>query len=310
MTTLITGGTGRSGLSLAKLLQGANRPVIIASRSGEAPKPFKAVKFDWFDSKTYENALSDSSIDRVYIVGPPGSADSSVLISFIDLAVSKGVKRFVLLSATVFEPQTNSAIPASVVHQYLLDKGVDYVVLRPTWFIQNFGASFLVSIKENNEVFSAAQDGRLPWVSTEDIGQAAFEALTAEPSPNKDIFVVGPELHSYADAAKIASSVLGRTINYKRFTVEEQTAFYTQLGVSPEYAKLLAEMDRGIEEGHEEALFNDPKTAAEGRKFIGPDGAIIPAGVIHQYLLEIGVNYTVLRPARFIGKPTGYVIML
>lgn len=136
MTTLITGGTGRSGLSLAKFLQAANRPVVIASRSGEAPKPFKAAKFDWYDSKTYENALSDNSIDRVYIVGPPGSKDSAIIIAFIYFAISKGVKRFVLMSASHFKPQAESYVPASVVHKYLLDKGVDYVVLRPTWFIR------------------------------------------------------------------------------------------------------------------------------------------------------------------------------
>ncbi|PPQ79608.1 hypothetical protein CVT25_003489 [Psilocybe cyanescens] len=93
MTALITGGIERLGLSLAKLLQNANRPVIIASRSGEAPSPFQVVKFDWFDSKTFENALSDNFIDRVYIVGPPGSVNSSVIISFIDFAISKAVKR-------------------------------------------------------------------------------------------------------------------------------------------------------------------------------------------------------------------------
>lgn len=66
---------------------------------------------------------------------------------------------------------------------------------------ENFGANFVVGIKEHNQIFSAAQDGRIPWISTEDIAQAAFESLTAEPSPNKDIFIVGPELHSYAEVS-------------------------------------------------------------------------------------------------------------
>ncbi|KAH9487321.1 Agroclavine dehydrogenase [Psilocybe cubensis] len=270
MTALITGGTGRSGLALAKLLQEANYPVVITSRSGEAPKPFKAIKFDWFDTTTHESAFKDISIDRVYIVGPPGSNDSANIISFIDLAVSKGVKRFVLMSATQIDPsRIQSAFPAGAIHQHLIDKGVDYVVLRPTWFIQNFGTNFLVSIKEHSQIFSAAQDGRVPWISTEDIAQAAFQALTAEPSPNKDIFVLGPELYSYAEAAEVASSVLGRKIEYKRLTIQEQADFYSTLGVSPDLAKVLAEMDQKIAAGNEEALFNNPQIASEGRKFIG-----------------------------------------
>ncbi|KAH9487251.1 Agroclavine dehydrogenase [Psilocybe cubensis] len=269
MTTLITGGTGNTGLALAKLLQNAHRPVVIASRSGEAPKPFSAVKFNWFEPNTYESALSDSSIDRIYIVGPPGSIKSSVVTSFIDFAIAKGIKRYVLLSATTFNPQSSSAILASVVHQYLLDKKVDYAIIRPTTFMQNFGSFFVPGIKYHNQFFSATEDGRIPWVSTEDVAQAAFEALTADVSPNKDIFVVGPDLYSYADVARLLSDLLGRPIVYKRLTIEEQTAFYAKVGLHPDLAKTLAGNQKGIQEGSEEAIFNDPKLAEEGRKFIG-----------------------------------------
>lgn len=70
-------------------------------------------------------------------------------------------------------------------------------------------------------------------------------------------------------AAKIISSVLGRTITYKRNTVEEQAAFYIQAGVPPEYANMLASMDTKVEQGSEEAVFNDAVAAAEGRLFVG-----------------------------------------
>ncbi|KAH9475911.1 Agroclavine dehydrogenase [Psilocybe cubensis] len=269
MTTLITGGTGRSGLSLAKLLRAAGRPVVIASRAGTAPEPFKAVKFEWYDASTYEGALSDASIDRVYVVGPPGRKESAMVIDFIEFAISKGVKRFVLMSAAPFEPKEESPIPAMVIHKYLLDKGVDYVVLRPTWFIENFGSNFLASIRDNNEIFSAAPTGLIPWISTEDVAQAAFEALTAEPSPNKDIIIVGPELHSYPDAAKIATEVLGRPIVYKEITVEEHAARYAKAGLDPDFSKVLAGMDKVIEAGTEESYFKDQKLAAEGRKYVG-----------------------------------------
>ncbi|KAH9487326.1 Agroclavine dehydrogenase [Psilocybe cubensis] len=269
MTTLITGGTGKTGLALAKLLHAANRSLVIATRAGEAPKPFKAIKFDWFNSETHEAALSDNSIDRVYIVGPPGINDPAVVISFIDLAISKGVKRFVLLSASQYEPSATSETASGVIHQHLLDKGVDYAILRPTWFIQNFGYAYANSIKERNEITSSAQDGRIPFISTEDIAQAAFESLTAEKSPNKDIFIVGPEALSYDDAAKIASSVLGRPIVYKRVTIEEQLAFYISLGIPSDYSKLLAELDADVVQGREEAIFKDKKLVDEGRKFVG-----------------------------------------
>lgn len=58
---------------------------------------------------------------------------------------------------------------------------------------------FVASIKDHNQIFSATGDGRLPFVSTEDVAQAAFEGLTVEKSPNTDILLLGPELLSYPE---------------------------------------------------------------------------------------------------------------
>lgn len=67
-----------------------------------------------------------------------------------------------------------------------------------------------MSIREKNEIFSSAEDGRVPFVSAEDIARAAFDAFTAAKSPNKDYFLVGPELYSY-DEVKFVSSTVENT---------------------------------------------------------------------------------------------------
>ncbi|KAF4616762.1 hypothetical protein D9613_008468 [Agrocybe pediades] len=255
MTILITGGTGKTGGNLAKLLQSANIPFLIATRSGKAPEPFTAVTFDWFNPETYENPFkADAHIDRVYIVCPIAPECLPQVGPFIDLAISKGVKRFVLLTATRMEP--GSPGPGRV-HQYLVDKGVDYAVLRPSWFIQNFGSLLHHNITENNKIESAAADGKIPWIACEDIAQAAFDALTAEKSLNKDIFVLGPELHSYTDAAKMLTEVLGREIIHKKNSAEEQTAAYISQGFPPEFVKLLVFVEELIAAGGEAKLLDD-----------------------------------------------------
>ncbi|KAF8965090.1 hypothetical protein BDZ97DRAFT_1659434 [Flammula alnicola] len=263
MTTLITGGTGKTGLALAKLLHAANRPVLITSRAGKAPEPFKAVKFDWFDKTTYENPFNaDPKIDRVYIIVPGIFDVLSYLGPFIDLAVSKGVKRFVLLSTSQLEPGDG---PLGKVHQYLLDIGVDYAVLRPTWFQENFAVNFEISIREHNQIISGTGEGRIPFVSVADVAQAAFEALTAEKSPNKDLLVLGPDLYSYDEAAKLLSSILGREITHKKNSIEETAKMFAGLGLGPEYVNFLANLEANIAKGKEEELFN----GSADKKIIG-----------------------------------------
>ena len=74
-----------------------------------------------------------------------------------------------------------------------------------TMFTENFGTIFYQSIREQNEIYSVAKDGLLPFVSAEDIAQAAFDALVSTQSPNKECYVVGPELLSYDQVSKFSS---------------------------------------------------------------------------------------------------------
>lgn len=144
MTTLITGGASQIGVALAKLLKASGRRVVFASRSGKVPDGFESVKFDWYDAACYENPFkSGESFDSVYLLPPPNDNNSAkVVIPFIDLAVEKGVKRFLLLTASGISKEMAEAVTLAASHKHLHDKGVDYFILRPSWFI---GMSFLYS---------------------------------------------------------------------------------------------------------------------------------------------------------------------
>lgn len=141
MTILLTGGTGKTGSRLAHLLKDANHSFLIATRSPEKlPEAFQGqgVKFDWNDPATHENPFkADANIDRVYLIGVPAVDMLTPMKPWIDLAVSKGVKRIVVLSATAF-PYGGQSVGA--IHKYVAELGIDYCVLRPSWF---FGAFFL-----------------------------------------------------------------------------------------------------------------------------------------------------------------------
>lgn len=140
MTILLTGGTGKTGSRLARLLKNANHPFLIATRSPEKlPELYQGqgVKFDWNDPATYENPFkADANIDRVYLIGASAVDMLTPMKPWIDLAVSKGVKRIVVLSATICSYGGPSV---GAIHKYVAELGIDYCVLRPTWF---FGTSF------------------------------------------------------------------------------------------------------------------------------------------------------------------------
>jgi uncharacterized protein YbjT (DUF2867 family) len=50
-----------------------------------------------------------------------------------------------------------------------------------------------------NSIFTAAQDGQIPFVSANDIADVAYHALTDAKAPNCDLRVLGPDLLTYDD---------------------------------------------------------------------------------------------------------------
>ncbi|KAK0457557.1 uncharacterized protein EV420DRAFT_1549020 [Desarmillaria tabescens] len=268
MTILLTGGTGQTGNRIARLLHDANHRVLVTSRKGVAPAPFKGVKFDWYDPSTFEGVFAtDPSIDRVYLVSPPGIVDVfSSMKPFIDLAVQKGVKRFVLLGVSMVESGQQAW---GKVHEYLSSLKVDYAVIRPSWFFENFLTVHLGTIKELNTIMSASGDGKIGFISADDIADLAVSALTDEKSHNTDHILLGPELLTYNDVAAIFTEVLGRKITHTRITVEELKKGYLSFGLPEDFATMLSSLDgeNAKKGGDEEEKFMSAKKVSGKRTF-------------------------------------------
>jgi festuclavine dehydrogenase len=136
MTILLTGGTGKTSSRIAHLLNKQDVPVILASRSGTAPTGFTGCRFDWLDETTYGNPFEiEANITALYMVAPVAFDLLAVMKPFTEYAINKGVKRFVLLTSST-TPKGGHA--HGKVHEYLAERGVDYGVLRPTWFMGKY----------------------------------------------------------------------------------------------------------------------------------------------------------------------------
>jgi len=261
MTILVTGGTGRTGSHLASILHAAGQPIVVATRSGNVPSSLtnadnvKGVKFDWCDPDTFQNPFTSlpssfSPIDRMYIVAPRADDQLAVTRGFIDLAETKGVKRFVLLSASTYE---KGGPAMGKIHEYLEQKGVEFFALRPTWYMENLNKRYLTSIVEKNEICTATKEGRVALIATDDIAEAAKDALLDEKPLRTDYMVVGPDLLTYNEVAEIFSEILGRKIVHKDLTEEEAVGVWTSITKDEGIAKLLVMMEGLIADGVEEA---------------------------------------------------------
>ncbi|PQE31063.1 agroclavine dehydrogenase protein [Rutstroemia sp. NJR-2017a WRK4] len=257
-TILLLGGTGKVASRIAALLHASSYPTLLAHRSS-APlsslPDVPACKFDWTDASTYSNPFQQvQNIQAVFLVAPPVMDMLPPMKDFIDLAVEKGVKRFVLLSASLL-PAGGPAM--GMVHEYLSSLKLDYAVLRPTWFMENFSEQHhRVTIRDTNSITSATGNGKVPFVSADDIAAVGFHALTDETLQERDLVILGPEALSYDDVAEIIGRAVGRKITHVKVSAQELSRQMTSVGIPKDYADMLAGMDDGINKGAEERLNN------------------------------------------------------
>ena len=258
-SVLVTGGTGKTGRRIVELLNRRGVPAYAATRSPTTPRQ---VSFDWHDRTGFDNALDGTG--AVYLVAPIGDPDLlAAMRPFIDLALERGVERFVLLSASMIEA---GGPLMGAVHAHLAAHAPAWTVLRPTWFMQNFSEQqHLETIRGEGRIYSAAGDGLVLFIDAADIAAVAVEALIGPRSGNGDLILTGPELLSYDDVAERIAAACGRPISHRRLTPAGLADRLSASGIPRDFAQALAAMDTAIADGAEQR-FTDAVATVTGRQ--------------------------------------------
>ncbi len=207
-TTLVLGGTGKTGRRVAKRLTARGLPVRIGSRSGKPP-------FDWEDRATWVPALH--GVGSAYVsyypdLAAPGAVEA--VGSFAELAVANGVRRLVL-SAGRGEPE------AELAEQAARESGAELTVVRATGFSQNFSEGFFLDPVLSGEVVLPAGDMAEPFVDADDISDDAVAALTEDRHIGELYELTGPRLLTFAEAVEEIAKATGREIRYAPVPVDE-----------------------------------------------------------------------------------------
>jgi uncharacterized protein YbjT (DUF2867 family) len=193
-TILVLGATGKTGRRIVDRLQARGVPVRVGSRSAQPP-------FDWDDETTWTPALV--GIEAVYVsyypdLAAPGASDR--IRAFAATAKAAGVGHLVLLSGRGEEE-------AQASERIIQDAGVDWTILRASWFAQNFSESFFVDGVLSGEVVLPASDVPEPFVDADDIAAAAAVALTEDGHRGQLYELTGPRMLTFAEAvAEIAKA--------------------------------------------------------------------------------------------------------
>ena len=251
-TTLVLGGTGKTGRRVVQRLRQRGLAVRIGSRSGSPP-------FDWEKQATWGPALQ--GITSVYVtyqpdLAFPGAVDRVRV--FANLAVKNGVLRLVLLSG-------RNEQGAQLAEQAVRDSGVEWTVVRSSFFNQDFSEAFLLEPILAGELAFPAGHVPEPFIDAEDIADIVVAALTEDEHVGQLYEVTGPRLLTFAEAVGEISKSSGREIRYVPISPEQFAAALADAGLPADEAVALSDLFSTVMDGRN-AYLTDGVQRALGRK--------------------------------------------
>jgi uncharacterized protein YbjT (DUF2867 family) len=199
-------------------------------------------------------------VAAVYIVFHPDLAVPGApakIQAFVDQAVAAGVRRLVLLSG-------RGEAEAQRCERIVQASGVDWTILRASWFAQNFSEGAFLDMVLAGEIALPADEVGEPFVDADDIADVAVAALT-EPGHADELYeLTGPRLLTFAEAVAEIAAAAGREIRYVPLPREAFTAALTEQQVPPDFIELLDYLFSEVLDGRN-AHLNDGVQRALGR---------------------------------------------
>lgn len=205
---LVIGGTGKTGRRVVEQLQKKGIEPRVGSRSATP-------SFDWDNKDTWVEALN--GIEKMYVtyypdLAVPGAKEAIQSLTY--LAKELGVKKMVLLSG-------KGETEAEACEKIVMDSGMDYTIVRASWFNQNWSESFFLEPILSGEVALPMSDVLIPFVDANDIAEVAATVLLDDSYNGEIIEVTGPELITFKDIVDIISKTSNRSLNFYSITLEQ-----------------------------------------------------------------------------------------
>ncbi len=223
---LVIGGTGKTGRRVVQKLIDLGQQVRIGSRNAEP-------SFDWHKPDGWDKALE--GMDKVYITFQPDLAVPGALEAIEELtkkAKRNGIMKVVLLSG-------KGEKEAELCEQVVIHSGLDYTIVRASWFNQNFSESFFLEPVLAGELAMPKPKVQVPYVDADDIADVVVASLMDEKHNGEIYEVTGPRLLTFEDIANEISKATGREIRYTRISMEAYNTIMKDAGLPDDYIWLI-----------------------------------------------------------------------
>lgn len=218
---LITGATGNVGFEVIRFLE-ENRTlnkIIAGVRNIESAKRmFKDypeidfVKFDFEQPETFDNALKN--VDTIFLLRPPHISDTEKYFRpLIQKMKEHKINEVVFLS--VQGAEKSKIIPHNKIEKLIQEYKLDYIFLRPAYFMQNLTTTLLEDIKTKRQIILPSGKAKFNWIDIENIGEVASVLLNKfSDYKNSAIELTGYENIDFYKVVDLLNASIKRPIRF------------------------------------------------------------------------------------------------
>ncbi len=192
--------------------------------------------FDWEQPDYWQHVLNGAR--AAYVTFYPDLAVTRAqhaIRGLVDEAKAAGVEHLVLLSGRGEEG-------ARKAEQVLINSGLDWNVVRCSWFAQNFSESFMLEGLLQGNLALPADAVLEPFVDADDIADVAVAALTRHDLRNQLFELTGPRVLSFAECVQMISDASGRPIQYTPVELDDFLHEMETQGIPEEFRWLMNEL--------------------------------------------------------------------
>jgi len=256
MLYAVTGSTGAYGTLAVRHLLNLKVPassIVALARNEAKAAGLKALGVqvrlaDYNDSPSLDLALK--GVDRLLLVS--GSEVGKRFVqhqAVIDAAKVAGVKLVIYTSISQADTSTNPLAPEhKATEEYLRHSGVPFVLLRDNWYSENY-VDDVKNAKTSGSIFAAAGTGKVASASRTDYAEAAARVLIGEGHAGKVYELTGATAWTYAELARTAGELLGKTVTFHNQTPAERKKALVGFGLPEGVADFVTALDHAVETG-------------------------------------------------------------
>ncbi len=167
----------------------------------------------------------------------------------IDAAAAAGAG---LLAYTSIAHADTTTLRLAAEHQAteaaLRASGLDYVLLRHSWYLENYTAQ-IPAILQQGSLAGSAGDGRVSAATRANYAAAAATVLTSDGQAGRVYELGGDQAFTLAEVAAELSAQAGQPVSYRDLPVDEYTRLLVSVGLPQQAAATIADADRGLARG-------------------------------------------------------------